>query len=210
MSKQSCWNIQLSRKKNTHKTNIYCITVHKNNPLHKLMMTETHTHTHTHTHTRRRGRTGWLTVHVFSQTKSLLQKNVHGALQEEITPYGRIVMGSLMPQQHNNNNRIQRRYSRFFTISSQRRTLSPNTHTQVTQAQSCANRVQHIERLSRATCRVTCHLVRRDSSATKFDRVEIAFIWVLFCWLKPLNRWRFTSVSQGCIYPDNSITTTLK
>ena len=30
--------------------------------------------------------------------------------------------------------------------------------------------------LSRATCRVTCHLVRRDSSAMKFDRVEIAFI----------------------------------
>ena len=25
-------------------------------------------------------------------------------------------------------------------------------------------------------CHVTCHLVRRDSSAIKFDRVEIAFI----------------------------------
>ena len=55
------------------------------------------------------------------------------------------------------------------------RTVS-NTHAQVARAQSCANRVQHIERLSRATCRVTCHLVRRDSSAMKFDRVEIAFI----------------------------------
>ena len=31
--------------------------------------------------------------------------------------------------------------------------------------------MQHIERLSRATCRVTCHMVRRDSSTTKFDRV---------------------------------------
>ena len=29
-------------------------------------------------------------------------------------------------------------------------------------------------------CRVTCHLVRRDSSAIKFDRVEIAFIWAYF------------------------------
>ena len=45
------------------------------------------------------------------------------------------------------------------------------------------NHVQHIERLSRATCRVTCHLARRDSSAIKFDRVEIAFIWSLFYWL---------------------------
>ena len=29
-----------------------------------------------------------------------------------------------------------------------------------------------IERLSCATCRVTCFVVRRDSSAIKFDRVE--------------------------------------
>ena len=35
------------------------------------------------------------------------------------------------------------------------------------------------------TCKshVTCHLVRRDSSAIKFDRVEIAFIWASFYWL---------------------------
>ena len=32
-----------------------------------------------------------------------------------------------------------------------------------------------------------CHLVRRDSSAIKFDRVEIAFILPLFYWLKPLT-----------------------
>ena len=56
---------------------------------------------------------------------------------------------------NNDNNRIQRRYLRFFTISSQRRELSP----------TCTRK-----------CRVTCHLVRRDSSAIKFDRVEIAFI----------------------------------
>ena len=43
-------------------------------------------------------------------------------------------------------------------------------------AQLCANHVQHNQCLSCASCRVTCHLVRRDSSAIKFDRVEIAFI----------------------------------
>ena len=32
-------------------------------------------------------------------------------------------------------------------------------------------------------CHVTCHLIRRDSSAIKFDRVEIAFISALFYWL---------------------------
>ena len=38
-----------------------------------------------------------------------------------------------------------------------------NTYAQVARAQSCANLVQHIERLSRATCHVTCHVVRRDN-----------------------------------------------
>ena len=32
-------------------------------------------------------------------------------------------------------------------------------------------------------CHVTCHLVRRDSSAIKFDRDEIASNLVLFHWL---------------------------
>ena len=49
------------------------------------------------------------------------------------------------------------------------RTVS-NMYAQVAWAQSCANHVQHIERLSRATCRATCHVVRRDSSAVEFDR----------------------------------------
>ena len=35
--------------------------------------------------------------------------------------------------------------------------------------------------------RVLCHLVQRDSSAVKFDRVEIAFILALFYWLEPLT-----------------------
>ena len=35
--------------------------------------------------------------------------------------------------------------------------------------------------------RVVCHLVRRDSSAIKFDRVEIACILALLNGLKPLT-----------------------
>ena len=47
----------IKQKKRTPTKPIYCITLHKNNPLHKLMMTDrqtdrhTHTYTHTHTHT---------------------------------------------------------------------------------------------------------------------------------------------------------------
>ena len=58
---------------------------------------------------------------------------------------------------------------------------------------SAANCLQHVRSRgqgavvckSRATHQalITCHLVRRDSSAIKFDRVEIAFIWALFYWL---------------------------
>ena len=57
-----------------------------------------------------------------------------------------------------------------------------NTYAQVARAQSCANHVQHIGR-SRATCRV----VRRDSSAVEFDRVEISYILTLCYWLKRLG-----------------------
>ena len=42
------------------------------------------------------------------------------------------------------------RYSRFFTISSQRRELS-QTYAQVARAQPCANHMQHIEGLSRSS-----------------------------------------------------------
>ena len=42
------------------------------------------------------------------------------------------------------------------------RTVS-NKYAQVAWAQSCANDVQHVERLSSATCRVACHVVGRDS-----------------------------------------------
>ena len=44
------------------------------------------------------------------------------------------------------------------------------TYTHVAWVQSCANHMQHIEHLSHATCRVLCHVVRRDSSAIKLVR----------------------------------------
>ena len=50
------------------------------------------------------------------------------------------------------------------------RTVS-NMYVQVAHAQLCANHMQHIQRLSCAACHVTCHVVWRDSSATKADRV---------------------------------------
>ena len=64
---------------------------------------------------------------------------------------------------NNNNNRILRCNLRFSTISSLCHEPSSNTYAEVARAQSCANHMQHIERLSRATCHVTCHVVRRDS-----------------------------------------------
>ena len=76
----------------------------------------------------------------------------------------------------------------FYNLTAQR-TIS-NTYAQVPRAQSCANHVQHIQGLSRATCRVTCHAVRRDSSAPKFDRVEIALIYWFFFIGWTINRWR--------------------
>ena len=87
---------------------------------------------------------------------------------------------------YSNNNSIQRRKSRFFLQSLYCAANRLQLYAQVARAQLRANRVQHIERLSRATCRVTCHLVRRDSSAIKFDKAEIAFFFfflALFYWL---------------------------
>ena len=81
---------------------------------------------------------------------------------------------------NNNNNRIQRHYSRFFTISSQCRELSP-TRTfkwprrncvQIACKTSSAYHVQHV---------VLCATWYEGTA--QLDRVEIAFIWALFCWL---------------------------
>ena len=71
------------------------------------------------------------------------------------------------------------------TISSLRRELSPartlkwpgRSRVQITCSTPSAYHVEH----------AVCHLVRRHSSAIKFDKVEIAFILALFYWLKPLT-----------------------
>ena len=88
-------------------------------------------------------------------------------------------------------NRSQRRYSRFFTISSQRRELSPartllkwpgRNRVQITCNTSSAHHVQ-----------VSCYVLLgtgRDSSAIKFDRVEIAFNLSFILLAEPLNPWR--------------------
>ena len=53
---------------------------------------------------------------------------------------------------NNNDDFVQRRSSRFFyNLLAVPRTVS-NTYSQVAKAQSCENHVQHIERLSHATC----------------------------------------------------------
>ena len=57
----------------------------------------------------------------------------------------------------------------FYSLLTAPRTVS-NTYAQVAQAQSFANHVQHIERLSHVQHAV-CHVIRRGSSAIKFNRV---------------------------------------
>ena len=100
---------------------------------------------------------------------------------------GELLLWPFGPQRarsHNSNNdnsdRFERRDSRFlFNLLTAPRTVS-NTYAQVAGAQSCANHVQHIGQ------HVVCHMVRRDSSAIKFDRIEIAFILASSDLLKPL------------------------
>ena len=88
---------------------------------------------------------------------------------------------------NNNNNCIERRNSRFFTISSLRRELSPKR----TLKWPVCNRVQIMCNTSSVyhMQHAVCHLVRRDSSAIKMDRVEIAFILALSLLAETINLW---------------------
>ena len=77
------------------------------------------------------------------------------------------------------------RNSRFFTISSLRHELSRACTLKWpgrSGVQSMCNTwsAYHLQP-------AVCHLVRGDSSAIVFNRVEIAFILALFYWLKPLT-----------------------
>ena len=75
-----------------------------------------------------------------------------------------------------------------FTISSSRRELSPTrtlrrpgyNRVQIACNTQSAYHVQH----------VVCHVVRRDSSAIKFDRVENRIHLSFILLAEPLNRWR--------------------
>ena len=85
------------------------------------------------------------------------------------------------PRQINNNNksnRVKRRKSRFVSISSLRIELSPTC----TLKWSGRNRVQITCSISSAyeVRGVVCHVVRRDRSGIKFDRVENDSILALF------------------------------
>ena len=108
---------------------------------------------------------------------------------------------------NNNNNRIQRRNSSFiYNLLTVPRTVS-NTYA-VARAQSCANHVQHIERSSRATCRVTCHVVRRDSSAIKFwqsfNRIYFSFIILA----APLTDEGYEGMAASCLRSPYSLPST--
>ena len=60
----------------------------------------------------------------------------------------------------------------FYNLLTAPRTVS-NTYAQV--AQVCKSRATHLVFIT-CKCHATCHFVRRGSSATKFERVEIVFI----------------------------------
>ena len=63
------------------------------------------------------------------------------------------------------------------TVSSTYAQVARANHMQITCNTSSAYHVQS----------AVCHLEQRDSSAVKFDRIEIEFILAFFWWLKPLN-----------------------
>ena len=76
----------------------------------------------------------------------------------------------LINNNNNNNHRTERRNSRCFLQSPHcaANRLQHVPYAQVARAQSCANHAQHRALI---TCNMKCHVVRRDSSAIKLDRV---------------------------------------
>ena len=83
---------------------------------------------------------------VFNENGESLVSNTNSVLESDAV---QIII--IINNNNNNNNRIQRRYSRFFyNLLTAPRTVS-NMYAQVARAQPCANHVQHIERLSRAS-----------------------------------------------------------
>ena len=73
---------------------------------------------------------------------------------------------------NNNSDHSKAQFEILYYLLTAPRTVS-NTLAQVAQAQLCVNHVQHIERLSRATC---CVPRGKKGQLSLFDRVEIEFI----------------------------------
>ena len=86
------------------------------------------------------------------------------------TPMSPVLKANALPLDNNsNNNHIEMHNSRFLQ--------SPHCAMKCGQdAFMCKPRTTH---------QCQCHVVPRDSSAIKFDRVDIAFILALLNWLKP-------------------------
>ena len=89
---------------------------------------------------------------------------------------------------NNNNNRIQRRYSRFFTSPHSAAKCLQHVRSSSPGAIVCKSRATH-RALIRCKCHVACHLVRRDSSAIKFDELKSHLFELYFIgWtIKPMN-----------------------
>ena len=88
----------------------------------------------------------------------------------------------------NNNNWIQRRNSRFWQSPSCAVNHLQHVRSSGPGAIVCKSRATHRALI---TCNMSfmCHVVRRDNSATKFNRVQIAFIELYFIsWT--INWWR--------------------
>ena len=90
--------------------------------------------------------------------------------------------------ENDHGNRIQRRNSRFFFYNflTAPRTVS-NSYARVARTQLCANHVQHVERVSRATCCVTWY----EGTARLLSLMEVFFFFFfsvpqLYLWGSPL------------------------
>ena len=84
------------------------------------------------------------------------------------------------------NEHIERYKVRFFTVSSLRHELPPTR----TLKWPGFSRVQITCNTSGTHHMHMCHVVRRDGSAIKFDKVWIAYLWVLFLLAETINQWK--------------------
>ena len=111
---------------------------------------------------------------------SYLASYVRGRINTELSGHvitARIKVDELCNNNNNNNNnRIQRPIRDFF-YNSPHNAANCLQHVRSSGpgAIVCKSRATH-RALIMCKCHVTCHLVQRDSSVIKFDRVETAFI----------------------------------